>query len=547
MPPKNFASLQNRPSAVDPSAHPPASPSTSITTTNTAATETTQQQKMIDADITGVIGTSTAKPNTENSSSNTIANTNATTNPPVNNNNNTSTTTTAISKAPSTAAAPAKKAFREDTLVTFAPHVTLVKRTFVDAAGQALAEPQPITFVRKVIQAPERAARELEHLRAQCRHPNVLKYLWGQKHRSGVVDIDMEFADGGQLDSVLSRVTAGVNRVRAAKCCARQVLSGLVYYNQVHGRCHRDVKPANFLVRCDGVIKVSDFDVSKETSFSLPGNNNQGGNNNNNVAVSNQHGNNNQNHNSAGGGGGGGGGRGENTVLGTAPYMSPELVLGALNVSPMLSDMWSVGVTLFQLLEGQLPFAKFKFGSFNVPTNDHIMKLSWNVVGEDRALEYLLRRCLTIAPEERITLSEATALTFVMMAATDPAGTDDTDPWSNGYADAEDENVKAAKELKVLICDDVIRANRCVPPKYAAADAAQKACLVYDVEEYEAVKVKIGKAADAVRDELKSWKEVRAVAELRDKVDRAMKEVCRLRCQKVWNQLVEVAPWLKNS
>lgn len=451
--------------------------------------------------------------------------------------------------------APVKPRARDEQIAIFTPHVSLIKRTFLDpATGEPIPGLSAITFVRKKIAAPDRAKRELEHLRAQCRHPNVLKYVSGTKHRDGVVDIDMEFADAGQLDSVLARVPAGKDRVRAAKCCARQVLSGLVYYHEVHGRCHRDVKPPNFLVRCDGIIKVSDFDVSKETSVGGGGvvgggsgggavNSGGGGGGGGGAGGS-----------GSGGGGGGGAGRGENTVLGTAPYMSPELVLGALNVSPMRSDIWSVGVTLFQLLEGDLPFAKFKFGNFGVPNNDHINKLSWHLVRDyDRALEFLLRRCLVINPDERITLSEATALTFVLMNPGQQESTaefdddDDDDPWSNGFADAADDNVKMAISLKIAICDDVVRANRCVPPKYAEANAPRKACLVYDADEYDEVCKKIRTAADAIKKELQSWKDARSCPDNRDSVDKAMKEVIRLRCEKTWNQLVQVAPWLKSS
>ena len=42
---------------------------------------------------------------------------------------------------------------------------------------------------------PDRAKRELEHLNAQMRHPNVLKYVSCVKHRDHTVEIDMEYAD----------------------------------------------------------------------------------------------------------------------------------------------------------------------------------------------------------------------------------------------------------------------------------------------------------------------------------------------------------------
>lgn len=451
--------------------------------------------------------------------------------------------------------AASKPQFKLETIAVFTPHVKLVRRTQIDpATGQPKEGIPQQTFVRKTIGDPARAKRELEHLYAQCRHPNVLKYVSGIKHTNGTVDIDMEFADAGQLDQVLAKIQAGTDRIRAAKCCARQVLSGLLYYHEVHGRCHRDVKPANFLVRCDGIIKVSDFDVSKELSTNSSSAPHPAPSSSQQQSSSGATGNNNNN--------GGGGGISaaqqqqqqqnlrratENTVTGTTGYMPPELILGSLNVSPSRSDMWSFGVTLFQLLEGVLPFAKFGLGNFTIPNNDQLSKLTWGVVKDDPCLEFLLRSSLVINPDDRLNLSEATAATFVII---DEPHNDDLNPWSNGYADPADENVVAAKELGVELCDEIVMACRTAPPKKVANledPSVKRVCLVYDPAEYAAIKIKIQTAAEAMRKELQSWRKVRENMANREKIDKAMKEVCRLRCEKTWKQLVAAAPWMSSS
>lgn len=175
-----------------------------------------------------------------------------------------------------------------------------------------------------------------------------------------------------------------------------------------------------------------------------------------------------------------------------------------------------------------------------------------------------MRRCLVINPDDRLTLAEATALTFVLMnenEAAEEARTGKEDPWSHGFADSNDPNVKSAIDQKILICDDELKQKFCtVPPKYATGDA-KKACLVYDAEQYEKVNEKIHAAGVLMQRELQSWRVARTVplgpspteqersaaAKVRDAVDKPMKEVCKLRCEKTWTQLVDVAPWLKRA
>jgi serine/threonine-protein kinase len=94
-----------------------------------------------------------------------------------------------------------------------------------------------------------------------------------------------------------------------------QVAFGLAYAHE-HGIVHRDVKPSNIMVVRDGHVKITDFGIARMAS----------------AAVRTQTG----------------------MVLGSPKYMSPEQVMGKL--TDQRSDIFSLGVMLYEMLTGQAPF-----------------------------------------------------------------------------------------------------------------------------------------------------------------------------------------------
>jgi serine/threonine protein kinase len=139
-------------------------------------------------------------------------------------------------------------------------------------------------------------------------HPNVLPLIDADVF-DGQVAIVSEYADGGSLADKLKEL--GKFPVRESIETTIGVLNGLEY---LHSQqiIHRDIKPANILLR-NGVPLLADFGISRALQTSTT----------------------------------------TSVVVGTENYMAPEAFEGARNIQ---TDIWSVGVVLYQLLKGSLPF-----------------------------------------------------------------------------------------------------------------------------------------------------------------------------------------------
>jgi len=151
---------------------------------------------------------------------------------------------------------------------------------------------------------------------------------------------------------------------------ARQMTLALSYLHS-QGIVHRDVKPANFVLQQEsgGRAKMIDFDLS---TFWKPGD----------AKMS--------------------------TCCGTPGYMSPELLTGQGYSSQ--TDLWSLGVTLFTLLVGELPFS-----SKETPTQELVDELfaSKVMLGLSSDAVHLLASLLRIDPNERPSAEETLRHPFV--------------------------------------------------------------------------------------------------------------------------------------
>jgi serine/threonine-protein kinase len=169
---------------------------------------------------------------------------------------------------------------------------------------------------------PEARARFMREAQTvgRLRHPNVVDVAdFGEVEPGGGLYLAMELLEGSSLAERIAQ--HGVLRPREAAAIAVEIARGLSAAHAA-GIVHRDIKPENiFLAKSPGggvMPKLLDFGISKqkedETLATLGG-----------------------------------------LSLGTPAYMSPEQALGELDVDHR-SDIWSLGVVLYEMLSGRHPF-----------------------------------------------------------------------------------------------------------------------------------------------------------------------------------------------
>ncbi len=160
---------------------------------------------------------------------------------------------------------------------------------------------------------PELAARFVMEIRtvAALEHPNIAQLRTAFQFQNQLVMV-MEFVEGVTLEKLAGSEQIPVENVLDY---AAQVLSALSYAHS-RGVTHRDIKPANIMITSHGLVKLMDFGIAKSTEnlqLTRPG-----------------------------------------TTMGSIYYMSPEQVLGG--TADARSDLYSLGVTMYEMLTGRRPF-----------------------------------------------------------------------------------------------------------------------------------------------------------------------------------------------
>jgi len=156
----------------------------------------------------------------------------------------------------------------------------------------------------------ERFRREAKNA-AALNHPNIVS-IYDRGEAEHTYYIAMEYLDGRSLKELI--VGRGPAPVNVSVEYARQILSALKFAHR-HGIVHRDIKPHNVLVDREGRVKVTDFGIARAGTSQMT---------------------------EAG------------SIVGTAQYLSPEQARGT--EVDQRSDLYSLGIVLYELLTGQTPF-----------------------------------------------------------------------------------------------------------------------------------------------------------------------------------------------
>jgi len=149
-------------------------------------------------------------------------------------------------------------------------------------------------------------------------HENIVEYIEAFISDGNKLWVVMELMDGGCLTDVLEQYPAGIHlsEYQIAHVCL-QTLKSLAYIHACH-RIHRDIKSDNILLNSRGEVKVADFGYAAQLTEQK---------------------------------------KNRQTVVGTPYWMAPELIRGHDYGTGV--DVWSLGIMLMEMLEGEPPYMEF--------------------------------------------------------------------------------------------------------------------------------------------------------------------------------------------
>ncbi|KAJ2720659.1 Protein kinase of the Mitotic Exit Network [Coemansia sp. Benny D115] len=209
----------------------------------------------------------------------------------------------------------------------------------------------------------EAARKEIDVLR-DLHHRNIVKYI-GYEQTDDELDIILEYCEGGSLQNILRKFNKFPENLVGVYVA--QILDGLSYLHS-NAILHRDIKPGNILLLKEGVVKLADFGVARVQN-------------------------------------------GMDTVVGSPYWIAPEVL--QLKGATTASDIWSLGCTIVQLVDGKAPYqdlqpmaAMFRIGQDEHPPFPHNISAP---------LRDFLSRCLVHVPSARATADELRAHEWIRL------------------------------------------------------------------------------------------------------------------------------------
>jgi serine/threonine-protein kinase len=244
--------------------------------------------------------------------------------------------------------------------------------------------------MRGGVKSPQLAERFLRERRAVAllTHPNIVR-LFDAGLADGNPYFTMALVSGGSLKDLRKSL---VGDPRRAVALMEKVARGVQHAHE-HGIIHRDLKPGNILLDPHGEPQVSDFGLAKFVNSSEE------------LTMS-------------------------GTMPGTLPYMAPEQLTGPHRHAGPASDLWALGVILYELLTGRRPFA----------AEDSILLMQEITSAEpprprtlnpalDAALETVVLKCLEKSPARRYASVGALADDLARWLRGEPIGAR-PEPWA---------------------------------------------------------------------------------------------------------------------
>ncbi len=230
---------------------------------------------------------------------------------------------------------------------------------------------------------PDLAARFMAEIRtlAGLEHPGIAQLRTAFQVQNQFVMV-MEYVEGTTLEKLASQIRIPLDHVLDY---AGQVLAALAYAHS-RGVIHRDMKPANVMITTHGLVKLMDFGIAKSTNdmqLTRPG-----------------------------------------TTMGSVYYMSPEQVRGG--TIDARSDIYSFGVTLYELLTGRKPFqSDTSYTVLNAQLNEPPVPLIQVNPSIPPALNDLVLRAMAKLPSDRFQTADdfRAALRSIHEAAAPTAAT----------------------------------------------------------------------------------------------------------------------------